>query len=316
MRHSKSIFLKFFALILAGLLVSTIAGLLIPVKAQSSKVGISVERSINGIKLVSNLEDFNLKLDSEPILPEGLEQSENPFEGGRAILGEDDRVPMISRKYPWSAIGRVEGLKANGEVYICSATLIQADIILTNAHCIIDPKTHQFSRAVQFVPNLINGRRKDVAKAIALAYGTDFQDNPPNQLSPDDWALVQLDRPLGLKYGTVKWQPLNSITLFLNPKQFTLIGYHGDFPRNNPGNTAGVHLNCSIFQEQDEFLLHDCDTAGGSSGGPILGVIENEFRIVGLNVGEVRFSNGQALNYAVKINRLLNRLNQQAESAI
>lgn len=306
MNRSKFIFLKFFAFILAGLFLSTIASKLVSAQAQSLQVaGISVSR--NGMEIVSNLKDFNLQLDSNPILPPGLKQSENPF-SGRAILGEDDRVPMTSNQYPWSAIGRIEGLKANGEPYICSGTLIEADVVLTNAHCVIDRKTHQLSQVVQFVPNMINGSRIDVGKAIALAYGTNFEDIRPNQLSPDDWALVQLDLPLGLKYGTLKWQPLDSITLFFHPKQFALIGYHGDFPPNNPGNTAGVHLSCSIFQEESEFLLHDCDTAGGSSGGPIIGIIENEFRIVGLNVGEARFLNGEALNYAVKITRLVNRL--------
>ncbi|MDZ8033882.1 trypsin-like serine peptidase [Nostoc sp. DedSLP04] len=63
---------------------------------------------------------------------------------------------MKSRYYPWSAIGRVEYTKANGKSYYCTGTLIADDIVLTNAHCVIDSETHQLSKELRFLPNVIN----------------------------------------------------------------------------------------------------------------------------------------------------------------
>jgi protease YdgD len=36
------------------------------------------------------------------------------------------------------------------------------------------------------------------------------------------------------------------------------------------GWTASFQAGCSILKEEQNFLLHDCDTAAGSSGGPII----------------------------------------------
>jgi hypothetical protein len=33
---------------------------------------------------------------------------------------------------------------------------------------------------------------------------------------------------------------------------------------------------CSIVREEQEVLFHDCDTKGGSSGGPIIGLVGGE----------------------------------------
>lgn len=68
------------------------------------------------------------------------------------VIGQDDRVPMLSSQYPWSAIGRIE----IGNQGICSATLIANDLILTAAHCLIDETTktryHTYMPVV-FAPN-------------------------------------------------------------------------------------------------------------------------------------------------------------------
>ncbi|MEH2043779.1 trypsin-like serine peptidase [Nostoc sp.] len=52
----------------------------------------------------------------------------------------------MSRNYPWSTIGRVQGTAADAQSYHCTGTLISSDIVLTNAHCVIDSETHQLSK--------------------------------------------------------------------------------------------------------------------------------------------------------------------------
>ncbi|MEH2348724.1 MAG: trypsin-like serine protease [Nostoc sp.] len=82
--------------------------------------------------------------------------------------GSDDRIPMTSRDYPWSAIGKIEGISADGGGYSCTGTLIAEDVVLTNAHCVVNPETRKVSQAIAFEPNLVNGvvkNKSDVAYA-------------------------------------------------------------------------------------------------------------------------------------------------------
>ncbi|MGG6242412.1 trypsin-like serine peptidase [Nodosilinea sp. AN01ver1] len=250
---------------------------------------------------------------SEPIIPVGLAISGNPTEGSRAVIGEDRRVPVTSQAYPWSAVGQISGLAADGSAYICTGSLVAEDIVLTNAHCIIDAETGELARNIQFKPNLINGQvasPDDIANVEPLLLGTDFADGrKPN---PDDWALVAIDQPLGQTYGTLGLASFSTAALAEQPfaENLVMMGYSGDFPVYSPGNTASAHVGCSIVGEEQEVVLHLCDTYGGSSGGPILTLMNDDIRIVALNSGELTDSETGAglVNVAVKVPRILDQL--------
>lgn len=239
---------------------------------------------------IQDISAFTVDFNAAPIIPSELEQTDNPNEGGRGIIGStDDRIPMTTRNYPWSAIGRVEGLSANGEQYICTGALITPEIVLTNAHCVYDPETHKASQAIRFMPNLVNGRlqNEEDATFVSDAYaGTDFSDNapPPN---PNDWAILKLENSLGSRYGTIGLANLSASELITNyQSKLVLPGYSFDFPPDNPSETAGVHLGCSVVDVRGGVVIHDCDTRGGSSGGPILAEVNGEVRIVAVNSAE------------------------------
>ncbi|NJR76608.1 MAG: hypothetical protein HC773_29760 [Scytonema sp. CRU_2_7] len=77
-----------------------------------------------------------------------------------------------------------------------------------------------------------------------------------------------------------------SNTLIKNQKKFIFVGYSGDFPNPKkrgydflsagPGWTASFQGKCSILGDEQNILFHDCDTTGGSSGGPIIGVMNGQ----------------------------------------
>jgi hypothetical protein len=174
----------------------------------------------------------------------------------------------------------------------------------------VNPETGQLSQSLVFLPNLINGQvasRDDVAQVEAVFAGTDFSDSnrPPH---PDDWALLKLDRPLGMKYGTLGLAFLDSAALMDSPFQneLVMVGYSGDAPEAAPGYTATAHLGCSIVDEQQEVIFHECDTYGGSSGGPILALVDGEPRIVAVNASEStdRYTGEGIVNFAVKLQRI------------
>ncbi|MBD2523994.1 serine protease [Nostoc sp. FACHB-133] len=261
---------------------------------------------------VENPGEFKLEGKGEPSV---LNQKEK-LPGERAIIGsKDDRIPMTSRDYPWSAIGKIEGIGADGGSYSCTGTLIAEDVVLTNAHCVVNPETRKVSQAIAFEPNLVNGvvkSKNDVAYATNVHYGTDFKNGNLADYA-NDWAILKLNKPIGKKYGYLGWKSLPSSRLVGDTKKFALVGYSGDFP--NPKKkgyenltagesmTAGVHLKCSILRRQDNLLYHNCDTNHGASGGAIISNINGKYYIFALHSGSNEV-NGLLLNRAVEMSHL------------
>lgn len=226
----------------------------------------------------------------------------------------DKRIPMISKSYPWSAIGRLE----IGNSGHCTATLIDEDWILTNAHCVIDEKTHKITRDIlTFRPNLINGELKnanDRATVIKVISGTDFTDSPLGP-HPQDWAMLKLDRPLGKTYGTIGWKAIPSTFLIKQTNKFSLTGYSFDFPNSQkypnlsagPGFTPGIHKSCSFTGETANYvLIHNCDTNPGASGSAIIAWINDKPYIVAIhNAGKRNPITGLGIeNYAINVTRV------------
>lgn len=256
---------------------------------------------------------FPVKLPAsgKPFKPNGLNQL-NKIPKTRGVIGTDDRIPMTLRQYPWSSIGRVAGITAGGGKYHCTGTLIAENLVLTNSHCVVDPDTHKLSQKIWFQPNVINAEvldMADVATVKEVIYGTDFTDRNQDK---NDWAVMLIDKPLGRKYGYLGWKNLPTSAFAQIPQQLFFVGYSGDFPNpQNPnyrrftagaGWTAGAQQGCSILGEEQEILLHDCDTAGGSSGGPIIAFIDNNPYIVALNNAEIKNRDRKGVvNLAVKI---------------
>jgi V8-like Glu-specific endopeptidase len=226
----------------------------------------------------------------------------------------DKRTPMKSRNYPWSAIGRLQ----IGDSSHCTATLIDESWILTNAHCVVDRKTHKIiPEPLSFLPNLIDKQLKldtDRARVTKIIIGTDFRESNiiPH---PQDWAMLKLDKPLGKTYGTIGWKAIPSALLIKNAEKYTLAGYSFDFPSRRrypefsagPGYTAGVHQSCSITGEQrDRVLIHNCHTRAGSSGSAIITWIKDKPYIVAINNAERTNSKTGfgTENYAVNVTRV------------
>ena len=300
-----------FAFLITLILFAVTFGLTIQAEAETEPQNAATPEFIN----VQDGNKIQLEGDGKPFKPANIKQSDEPSDG-RAVFGLDERHPMLSRDYPWSAIGRIEGVKADGESYHCTGSLIAKDIVLTNAHCVVDPYTYKVSNNIKFVPNVINGRSKDdkdTAVVKRIIAGTNFKEQNPYK---NDWAVVKIDKPLGTKYGHFGWVSLPTSAMLKYPKQFEMVGYSGDFPTSETlktfpylkagsGLTAGVHTGCSIFKEEAGSLFHDCDTTGGSSGGPILAQIKEKYYIIALNNAERFDADGKPLeNRAVKVSFL------------
>ncbi|WP_199246379.1 serine protease [[Phormidium] sp. ETS-05] len=294
---NKKLMAVFFASLLGVLLISNLS----LVNAQSPTLKIAQ------MPMTVTPESSQAAVGSRPYIPPNLPQSENPFDpGDRAIIGEDNRIEVRSRRYPWTTIGRLESVDKDGDINaFCTGSLIEEDLVLTNAHCLIDKSTHRpTEHQIRFKPNLINGRSQDTALVTAYEYGTNFADDK----NADDWALLKIDQPLGRKYGFLGWKTLDfssSQLISAVSEKLNLAGYSGDFPKDNPGETAGLHQKCSVVDLSDDgSLLHNCDTTGGASGSPIFGLFDDDnYYILALHAGSVTYSDGRVINYAMQVSR-------------
>ena len=251
--------------------------------------------------------------------PADLKQSDRPSE--RAVSGADDRFPVLSQKFPWAAIGRIDWIDTskNETVGTCTGTLIGRDLVLTNSHCLADEKNGNplISRGsdptgklrIVFKPNLIEGNfvEADLATVIDYQYGW-----ATGVAFSDDWALLKLNKPLGDKYGYLGWHSLNlnevAVRGVLN-NNVILAGYSRDYPSEQQSRdwgikggakaTAGVHLGCSIekvLTSDSEaqtpgtagLFVHSCDSQPGSSGSAIMAKFDDgNYYVIGLHNSDI-----------------------------
>lgn len=189
------------------------------------------------------------------------------------VFTGNSRRKVTSTEYPWCAIGALRVPKGQ-----CTASLIGKDLILTNAHCVVDKASGTItSWDITFLPNYTNGKSAYSSEVVRAKWS-----------EKDDWAILRLAKPLGETLGWLGTRVLS------DPRNTSLfaVGYSSDF---DSGLSASWEQGCTITSGLTSYgqLRHNCSNSRGSSGSPLFRFEEKDGKkfpyIIALHAAELRF---------------------------
>lgn len=195
------------------------------------------------------------------------------------VAAAPTRIGMPGFEYPWSAVGR---LNVAGHGY-CSAVMVSERHLLTAAHCLWLASENRWwpAEAMHFVPGFqgditlfADVRRYWVADGYGYGHGD-------AEGWSRDWAILELDRPLGRETGWLAAGGAGAGTVAAGDSLVT-VGYGQDHRYR-----AGIDLGCRILSgpPRSPLIWTDCEALRGGSGGPLLAVTDAGVKVIGVVAG-------------------------------
>lgn len=219
------------------------------------------------------------------------------------IVGTDDRVLITDNGAPWDGIGQVNvgGYRTSGR---CTGTLIAPDLVLTAAHCVMNPwRRAPFpTKDIHVLVGVRGGDNKGHATAKCLKFPPGFAYVAPEKILPTmpaqkvtidafrtDMVAVVLNERLAvppvLMAEAVSAEPGLELVhaAYAADRRFML----------------SAHVGCRLQSVADDgpLWLNDCDTHPASSGGPVFVRQDGRLRLAAIMLGAA----GGGINIALPV---------------
>lgn len=182
----------------------------------------------------------------------------------KVIFGEFPREQVTSSvDFLERTVGQIEA--RYGDIsYICSATLIDSNHIITAAHCVYDVEKSIWANSLMFYPGRLSGNNNPHGSVKGTKFYlnkmfTTLGDTYISENIPVDYAVVELAEPIGNKLG---WVGLEAVSSDINTFDIQFLGYPGD---KDYGTLWGVKCPGTIESNRN-MIDFKCDIYGGMSG--------------------------------------------------
>jgi protease YdgD len=150
----------------------------------------------------------------------------------------------------------------------CTAALVAPSILLTAAHCVFNPSSHQPAApgSLHFKLGYANGHFDAEANGTRVITNNDYDPILPIGSMGKDWALVQLDSPIG---SPNRFLPLRGQAPDIGASVM-LGGYSKDHVEELMADRDCHVLGLMSDHDGYPLIRHSCTATHGVSGAPLL----------------------------------------------
>ena len=193
------------------------------------------------------------------------------------------RVRVSPDEAPWRGVGKLQGI--DGRLHTaCTGALVGPHTVLTAAHCMFNPRTKEPfpPRTLHFLLGFEFEGYADHAVVVSSVIGAGFRLADTVRTRGADWALLTLDRDIGAPDRILPIRVKSAVA----GTRVLLGGYSQMQPYILTASSACKILAQSLDADGRPVLRHDCESALGVSGAPLLVRDGTSWSIAGVHVAQ------------------------------